>query len=188
MNNDGYFKLIIGPMYARKSTELVRCIDQYKYLKKKIMVINHVFNNRYNSTNLTTHSGYEYDNCITLKDLSSIESEHNTEFQEAEVIIVDELQFFEDAIDIIPDWCDKYKKHVVASGLSGNFERKPIGQVLDLIPHADEVIHLKAFCSKCGDGTPAIFSKKIVNNSDNILVGSTESYMAVCRKHYLENN
>ena len=188
MNNNGYLKIIIGPMYARKSTELLRCIDQYNYLKKKILVINHIFNNRYNSCNLTTHSNYKYDNCIVLKDLSTVESKYEFEFSNADIIIIDELQFFEDAIECIPNWCDKHKKHIVASGLSGNFERKPIGQVLELIPYADEVIHLKAFCSKCCDGTHAIFSKKIVNNSDNILIGSTESYIAVCRKHYLEED
>ena len=51
----GYFKLIIGPMYAGKSTELLRSINKYKILNKKIVVINHIINNRYGSTKLITH-------------------------------------------------------------------------------------------------------------------------------------
>ena len=30
----GYLELIIGPMYAGKSTELIRIINRYKCLKK----------------------------------------------------------------------------------------------------------------------------------------------------------
>ena len=184
MNNDGYLKLIIGPMYAGKSTELIRNIDKFTYLSKKILVINHEFNNRYNSINLTTHSGYSHDNCIVVKYLKDVQDKYAEEFYNADVLIIDELQFFDDALTYIPQWCDCKKKYVVASGLSGNSDKKPIGHVLDLIPHADELIHLKALCSKCCDGTPAFLSKKIINNNSNVLVGSTETYVAVCRKHF----
>ena len=35
----GSLELIIGPMYAGKSTELIRIINRYKCLKKNILVI-----------------------------------------------------------------------------------------------------------------------------------------------------
>ena len=184
----GFFELIIGPMYAGKSTALLRHIDKFKYLGKVILVINHAFNNRYNSINVSTHNGYTYDDCIVINNLQDIfeNEEYLEKFKRAEVIIIDELQFFKDALKYIPEWCDNDKKYIVACGLSGNAKREPMGDVLNLIPHADKVHTLAALCSECCDGTPAIFSKKIVNNNDNILVGSTDIYAAVCRKHYLE--
>ena len=45
---------------------------------------------------------------------------------------------------------------------------------------------LSALCSICKDGTHAHFSKRIVKEDKQNLVGSTESYISVCRKHYLD--
>ena len=53
----GYLELIIGPMYAGKSTELIRIINRYKCLNKNIIVINHSFNNRYGSLVILFLSG-----------------------------------------------------------------------------------------------------------------------------------
>ena len=185
MNNCGFLELIIGPMYAGKSTELLRHIDKFSYLKKKILVINHKFNNRYNSINVTTHNGRIYNECIIVNKLEEVLINYSEKFNDAEVIIIDELQFYDDALKYIPEWCDEKKKYVVASGLSGNAKRAPIGDVLKLIAHANKVHTLSALCSKCCDGTPAIFSKKIINDEENILVGSDDIYIAVCRKHFL---
>ena len=69
MSSTGYFKLIIGPMYAGKSTELLRSIQKYKILNKNVIVINHVINNRYGSNKLTTHDKKEYNDCIILEKL-----------------------------------------------------------------------------------------------------------------------
>ena len=65
---------------------------------------------------------------------------------------------------------DNFKKHVICAGLDGDFNRQPLGDVLRLIPHCDDIVKLKALCKKCGDGTPALFSKRIVNNDKTTLV------------------
>jgi len=36
------------------------------------------------------------------------------------------------------------------------------------------------------DGTPAIFSKRTVQDNSQVVIGSEESYMAVSRANYLE--
>ena len=53
-----------------------------------------------------------------------------------------------------------------------------------LVPHAEEITKLKALCFKCGDGTEASFTKRIVTDKNVELVGSSESYIPVCRKHF----
>lgn len=184
MNFNGCIELIIGPMYSGKSSELLRYIDKFSYLGKNIMVINHTLNNRYNSNGITTHNGKVHNDCIVVDKLEKIMSLYSNEFNNASIIIIDELQFFDDILEYIPDWCDKYNKYIVASGLNGDSNRKPFGKVLDLIPYCNCVHHLTGICSICCDGTPSIFSKKIVNNNNTILVGSNGMYIAVCRKHF----
>jgi len=182
MSSSGYLELIIGPMYAGKSTELIRIINRYKCLNKNIIVINHIYNNRYGSNELTTHNKEIVKECIILTKLDELD---NTLLENTEVIIIEELQFFEDAYDVILHWCDNLNKIVICGGLDGDFMRKSFGDVLRLIPHAEKVTKLSALCKKCGDGTLAHFTKRKTENNEKTLVGSDDIYEAVCRKHYL---
>jgi thymidine kinase len=184
MNTQGRLELIIGPMYAGKSTELIRIINRYKCLNKKIIVINHVFNNRYGTTGLSTHNHEKVEQCIILNQLKDIESDL---LENVEVIVIEELQFFNDAYDTIIDWCDNHKKTVICAGLDGDFKRDPFGDVLRLIPHAEKVTKISALCKRCGDGTSAHFTKRITKDCELTLVGSDDIYEAVCRKHFLMN-
>jgi thymidine kinase len=183
--NSGYLELIIGPMYAGKSTELLRIINRYKCLNKKICVVNHSFNNRYGSTGLTTHNRTTFDQCVIIAKLAELDNDNNNAILETDVIIIEELQFFEDAFEYVVKWCDS-GKIVICAGLDGDYLRNPFGDVLRLIPHADKVTKLNSLCKKCGDGKLAHFTKRIVSSSETTLVGSDEIYEAVCRKHYLE--
>jgi len=180
-DNIGYLELIIGPMYAGKSTELIRIINRYKCLKKNIVVINHNLNNRYGSAGLTTHNNQYIDNCIIINKLIEIKDDI---IDKIDVIIIEELQFFEDAYDNIIKWCDIKNKIVIAAGLDGDFLKNPFGDVLRLIPHSDKVTKLSALCKRCNNGTLAHFSKRITNDNQTTLVGSDDVYEAVCRKHF----
>ncbi len=180
----GRLELIIGPMYAGKSTELVRIINRFKCLNKSVIVINNSLNNRYDSINLTTHNNQQIANCIVLSNLNMLEVNYKELFDKTNIIIIEELQFFSDAFECITKWCDVDNKYVIAAGLDGDFNRNPFGDVLRLIPHAESITKLTALCKKCGDGTEAIFSKRIVANKELQLVGSDDMYEACCRKHY----
>ena len=73
---------------------------------------------------------------------------------------------------------------VIISGLDGDFRRKPFGQILECIPLCDEVVKLSAMDMVDKDGTPGIFTKRIVEGDEQTLVGAKESYIAVSRKNY----
>ena len=180
-------QLFIGPMYAGKSSELIRQIQRYEILDKNILVINHSINNRYGSNTITTHTKMSYDDCIIIDTLSEVyEDKYKTKFDNADVIVIEELQFFKDAYDNIVEWCDN-GKHVIAGGLDGDFRRAPFGDVLRLIPHAEKVVKLTALCKRCCNGTPAVFTMRTTLDESQTIVGSGDIYEAVCRKHFLEN-
>ena len=54
-----------------------------------------------------------------------------------------------------------HNKIIIISGLDGDSERKPFGQILDCIPYCDEVIKLNAMDIVDKDGTPGIFTKRV---------------------------
>lgn len=182
----GSLELIIGPMYAGKSTELIKKIKIYEILEKNILIVNHTINDRYGSKGISTHDKVTCENSINIKSLNELEKNYNELFIKSEIIIIEELQFFNDAFVKITEWLDKYDKKIIAAGLISDFARKPFGDVLSLIPHAEDIIKLTALCKKCKDGTKACFTKRTINNDNKIIVGSCECYEAVCRKHYLE--
>jgi thymidine kinase len=115
--------------------------------------------------------------CICVTNLSecNIDS-YNT-------IIIDEGQFFSDLKEKVTEWVDN-KIHVIVAGLDGDFQRNPIGQILELIPYSDVIIKLNSLCGICVDGTEAPFTRRKNSSKDKILVGGNDIYVPVCRKHY----
>ena len=78
------------------------------------------------------------------------------------------------------------KKVVYVTGLNGDSNRELFGEIYKLIPLADHIEFLQSLCMDCKDGTSAIYSKRIVSNGDQILIDGSNSYKAVCRKHFFE--
>jgi thymidine kinase len=183
----GRLELIIGPMFSGKSTELIKHANRYISIGKNVLAINHKINNRYGSNKITTHDKKVFENCIIIDKLNDIHNLYTQKFNDSEIIIIEELQFFPDGFDFIKNTVDFTNKTVITAGLSGDFRRNPFGDVLKLIPYADSLTQLSAYCKKCGDGTLANFTKRITKENNTTLVGTADQYEAVCRKHYLEN-
>jgi thymidine kinase len=182
----GRLELIIGPMFASKSTELIRIASRYKSIGKKIMAINHTYNNRYGTTNISSHDHNILNDCIVATNLAEIieNADNRRQFEEADVIVIEELQFFADAYQNIIEWVDQYHKIIIAAGLSGDYRRESFGDIYRLIPHAEDITKLSAYCSICRDGTLGHFTQRFTEESDRTLVGSSDKYRAVCRYHF----
>ncbi|NDB60088.1 thymidine kinase [bacterium] len=178
----GRIELIIGCMYSGKTTEFMRQIMMYKTLSKKIIILTHSNDNRYSqSGNISTHNREMMD-AVATTSLNDIVAK--TEYKEAQVVFIEEAQFFPDLFDFTIMAANQDNKIVVVCGLDGDFQLNPFEQVLRLVTHSESVKKLNALCKKCGDGTPACFSKRIVTSQERELVGSDGVYEALCRKHY----
>lgn len=171
-------------MYSGKSTELFRRLSRFQAIGKKVLVINSSDDTRTDNS-IKTHNNVKLD-AIKLDKLIPIMN--NKDYLNAEVIGIDEAQFFNDLYKFITE-VEKTDKIIIISGLDGDFQRKPFGQVLDIIPLCDSVIKLNSLCMIKKDGTPASFTKRINNNSDKQkLVGASESYISVSREGYFKKN
>lgn len=183
----GKLELILGCMYSGKTTELIRLMNRYKSINNKILAINYKSDTRYGNDNkIYTHNkdGVDALHIDDLKDLSEkpfFQSQYNS----AEIIFINEGQFFHNLYEFCIKAVDVDNKTVIVCGLDGDFRREPFGDMLKLIPLADKVTRLTALCKKCNNGTPGIFTLRTINSSEQTLIGGDESYMPVCRKHYL---
>ncbi len=192
----GYLEIILGGMYAGKTSRLVEIYKQCNFCNISVAVINHSIDNRYDDDLLSTHDQVKIP-CIKTEKLSDIWTDHinldedvslvpriKDKFKVAtsRVILINEGQFFPDLEEFVKKILLNDKK-VYICGLDGDFERKKFGQILDLIPLCDKVTKLTSLCSICKNGTPGIFSKRITSEKEQTVVGS-DNYIPVCRKCY----
>jgi len=175
-------ELIVGPMFSGKSTELIRRVNRLRTIGKPFVVYNSVNDDRYGLQGVYTHNQESIPSVSVTLLRDQLGS---SAFLGAEYIFIEEAQFFKDLYNFVKDACELHGKHVVVIGLNGDSDRMPFGQVNDLMPLADDITMLKSLCSICKDGKPGIFSKRLIENSGQICVGSVDSYVAVCRDCYL---
>lgn len=176
---DAQLHIIIGCMYSGKSTELLKVINYYKILEKPLYIINHELDTRYGSGIIS----HDKKSCPSHSLSSLMSIKDNTEFLESDVVIIEEAQFFEDLIEFVK-LCLSINKIIYVAGLDGDSFMKPFGKILELIPLCDSIKKLSALCVLCKNGTPANFTRRIVDNQEQKLIGSFESFIPVCRKHH----
>lgn len=177
----GYLTVIAGCMFAQKTTELLKRIRRYESIGYNVLVVNYKHDTRYGTGVISSHD-IEQHPALGLTQLSEI-TEH-AQLEKYQVLVIDEAQFFGDLYEKVTMWADTLPLHIVVCGLDGDATRKPFGDILRLVPHAEEFVRLNAYCSYCRDGTLAHFSKRIVASAEQVLIGAADSYKPVCRAHF----
>jgi thymidine kinase len=99
-----------------------------------------------------------------------------------EVIGIDEAQFFDEGLLNVCEILAKEGKRVVIAGLDMDYLGKPFGIMPQLMAISDEVLKLHAVCMQCGE--QAVFSKRLHQASDTVLLGAKENYEPRCRFCY----
>jgi len=171
--------VIIGPMFASKSSTLISMLESLAF-KAPVMCVNSVKDTRCGENMIQSHNGKTF---AAKKVHLLAELEQDPQFIQSEVIGIDEAQFFADILDFVRKWHGK--KTIYTSGLDGTSEQEMFDW-LHIIPYADTVEKLHAYCVKCKGIVKAPFTKcKIVKNEIE-LVGGSDLYFPVCRQHLLE--
>ena len=179
--------IVLGPMFSGKSSYLLSSIRKYNEIGWSTYIITSCFDNRYtNETKIVNHNQESCKADIAVEKLSDISNKKD--YLESKVIIIEEAQFYPDLVDFVLEAVEVYEQHVIVAGLDGDASRKPFGKILELIPYADSIVKLKAYCKVCGDGTEALFTSKKVHDEKVVDIGSSDKYEALCRKHFIAIN
>jgi len=186
----GYLEVFIGPMYSGKTSKLLEIHKQCNYCNISVAVINHSADNRYHETMLASHDNImikciqtpsltDIWNYSNLEDNLNIQAENHIMLRNANVILINEAQFFDDLYEVVVSMLDS-KKIIYVCGLDGDFKQQKFGQILDIIPLCDNITKFKSLCAICKDGTPGIFSLRLSKETDQMVIGS-DNYLPVCR-------
>jgi len=177
----GFIYVITGPMFAFKTSTLLRKVTKSRLSGKSITAFKPAVDKRYHDKKIVSHDGGSIDALpIAPEDLESI-IDLSEDF---DVIILDEVQFFPKKIVDICMFLADNGKHIYAAGLSTDAKRLPFGAMPDLLACADEIEMLTAVCHVCGGD--AIYSQRLVDDDSLVLLGSDDVYRALCRQCWLE--
>nr|AYK28494.1 thymidine kinase [Cyprinid herpesvirus 3] len=168
-------ELVIGPMFAGKSTESCRRLERLSYSGRRCIAVKHAIDQRYTEeSKVAMHSGATYP-AISAGYLYEVMQR----LEEYDAVAVDEGQFFPDLYEGVVQLLTA-GKYVIVAALDGDFMQQPFKQVTALVPMADKLDKLTAVCMKC-KMRDAPFTVRISQGTDLVQVGGAESYQAVCR-------
>lgn len=188
-NITGYLEVILGPMFSGKTSRLLEIYRKYKGVRgKNVVVINHYTDDRYGeNTELYTHSRDKIP-CLPLKQLKDFEIPKNEPSNQT-VLLINEGQFFTDVDVMVPKFVEEYNMRVFVCGLDGDFRRRKIGNIMNLIPYADNITKLTSLCRGCNGecGKPALFTHRVSKETEQVVIGS-DNYIPLCRKCYNSSN
>ena len=184
-------RVVVGPMFAGKTSEIQSVVRRYGCLGREVLVLTADIDNRYQSA---VAAIVNHDRATVPARAVDVRGGLMAvltwpEFASATAVVVDEAQFFVDClIPFVREAVDRHGKHVVVVGLDGDAERRPFGDVLALMAHADSIEKKTALCRHCGDGTPAIFTRRFATaagaGAGQVAVGGADMYEPVCRAHF----
>lgn len=179
----GEIHVIVGPMFAGKTTALLRRINLEGNNGRNVAIIKSSKDTRYAIDSVVTHDGVKFP-CWALPDLLSFQQKFGSDaYDKLDVIGIDEAQFFGDLYDFCCKAADHDGKIVVIAGLDGDYLRRSFGSVLDIVPLADTVTKLTARCELCGKR--AFFTFRKTDETQTELIAGADVYMPVCRQHYV---
>ena len=109
--------------------------------------------------------------------------------KKVDAVLIDEAQFLSpEEVDTLSDIVDFYEIPVLCYGLRADFRTRLFPGSMRLMEIADviEEVPTVCWCGKRAQCNTRYANGKIVREGAQIFLGSNESYVALCRKHYKE--
>ena len=173
----GWIEVICGSMFSGKTEELIRRLKRAKIANMKVEIFKPTLDIRYAEVKIVSHDtnaipSTPVDNSQKILLLA----------QGADVIGIDEAQFFDEEL---PKVCDELALRgirVIVAGLDMDYLANPFGPMPNLMAKADYVTKVHAICVICGN--IANYSYRKVPNDDQVMLGEMDVYEPRCRICY----
>lgn len=180
----GRIEIITGGMFSGKSEELIRRLRRALIARQKVQVFKPLIDDRFSLEEVVSRDERRLKAAPVA---SSDELRARIELG-AQVVGVDEVQFFDQGIiDVAMELADAGIR-VIAAGLDQDYLRRPFGPMAGLLSVAELVTKVHAICVRCGG--VAHYSQRIAGGESQVEVGDTsyEPRCRVCYEPYVPNN
>lgn len=174
----GWIEVICGSMFSGKTEELIRRLKRARIAHLKVEIFKPEVDIRYHETEIVSHNATAIPSTPVKSSLNILLMEND-----ADVIGIDEAQFFDDEIVYVCETLAAKGVRVVVAGLDMDYLGKPFGPMPKLMAVAEFVTKVNAVCMVCGDIATHTFRK--AKNDSLVMLGEHDSYEARCRKCFL---
>jgi thymidine kinase len=161
-------------MFSGKSEELIRRLKRAMIAKQEVAVFKPDVDKRFNQNYIISHSDMKI-----ASEVVKNEKELFDKCREADVIGIDEAQFF--GLELV-EVCQKLAnngKRVIVAGLDMDYRGNPFEPVPQLLAIAEYITKTHAICVVCGN--PANYTQRKIEKADRIILGASDIYEARCR-------
>lgn len=173
----GRIEVICGSMFSGKTEELIRRLRRAKIARQRVEIYKPAVDTRYSEEDVVSHDS-------NMVSSTPVESSAALLLlaDEAEVIGIDEAQFFDKGLVSVCNELADRGKRVIVAGLDMDFKGIPFGPIPELCAVAEEVTKVHAICVHCG--ALAYVSHRKVTGDRRVLLGEQNEYEPLCRNCY----
>lgn len=172
--NVGWIEVICGCMFSGKTEELIRRLRRAEIAKQKVAVFKPKIDTCYSSEHIVSHSEQALVSQV-VEDATDI----LRKVGDAQVIGIDEGQFFKPNLVDICEQLANQGKRVIVAGLDQDYRGKPFEPMPQLLAVAEYITKTLAICVVCGN--PADRTQRKTQQQDRVVVGAKDIYEARCR-------
>ncbi len=194
MATRGHVEVISGCMFSGKTDELLRLLRRAEIARRRILLVRPSIDDRTELEVVRSRSGAAFQSKV-VTDPADIETLAKDAW--ADVIAVEEAQFFPATLVDVVERLAGAGRTVVCCGLNTDFRGRPFGPMPQLMAIADGITSLSAICTVCGeeatrtqrliDGRPAGADEPVVvvgGLASDAPTPRRETYEARCRAHH----
>ena len=172
--NTGWIEVVCGCMFSGKTEELIRRLRRAQIAKQQVAIFKPRIDTRYSAEHIVSHS----DQSIVSHPVTDA-SEIADLAGDAQVIGIDEGQFFKaNLVEVCEQLADAGKRVIVA-GLDQDYRGKPFEPMPQLLAVAEYITKTLAICVVCGN--PADRTQRKTQQQDRVVIGAKDIYEARCR-------
>lgn len=171
----GWIEVVCGSMFSGKTEELIRRLKRARIAQQHVEAFKPALDDRYSEDEVVSHD----ENAFATVPVHTA-SQILLMVDGADVVGIDEAQFFGDELIEICQELANMGTRVIVAGLDQDYRGCPFEPLPQLMAVAEYVTKLHAICVVCG--SPANHSQRIVDSEGRVLVGAQEAYEPRCRR------
>lgn len=170
----GWIEVICGSMFSGKTEELLRRLRRARIARQKVRIFKPAIDQRYDENRVVSHDSNASDS-VPVRQASEVLALAKG----AEVVGLDEAQFFDPEIIEVCTVLANQGIRVIVAGLDLDFLGKPFGAMPQLMAIAEYVTKVHAICVCCGNTASRSF--RVSGHLDTIELGEKDKYEPRCR-------
>jgi len=177
--NIGWIEVVCGCMFSGKTEELIRRARRAQIARQKVAIFKPRLDHRYSLEHIVSHSEQSLPSVIVETPQEILELS-----KDAQVIGIDEAQFFSKEIVDVCNQLANDGKRVLVAGLDQDYRGIPFEPMPQLLAIAEYITKTLAICVVCGN--PADKTQRKIISAERVVVGAADIYEARCRKcHFI---